>query len=262
MRQHTICDIISNEAIADNIFDMELTFDKDLSDARAGQFAELYVHKGEHLLPRPISLCEIDKQAKRLRMVYQVVGEGTKYFSGLKPGDKLTVLAPLGNGFNILPNLKKVAVVGGGVGVPPMLQLVKDIRQKSPDAEITVFLGYRSQPYLIKGFAKTGANVHIATDDGSVGFKGNVIALMQSLEYESCDVVYSCGPKVMLKAVSQWAETRGIKCFVSMEERMACGLGVCVGCVVPVKSKHKDFEYKKVCKEGPVFNGSEVIWDD
>ena len=261
MRQYTTGSIVSNRLIATGIYDMTLTFDKDLSDARAGQFAQIFVPRGELLLPRPISLCGIDREKGTLRVVYQVVGKGTDYFSKLQIGDPLRILAPLGNGFAIFPKKKRVAIAGGGVGVPPMLELAKELKTKAPDVEISVFLGFRSEPFLIQDFAALGVKLHVATDDGSVGFKGNVIALMESLGY-SADVVYGCGPKIMLKSLNQWADANGAMCFVSMEERMACGLGACAGCAIPVKDrKGDDWHYKKVCKEGPVFKGSEVIWD-
>ncbi|MGL4791292.1 MAG: dihydroorotate dehydrogenase electron transfer subunit, partial [Anaerotignaceae bacterium] len=145
-------------------------------------------------------------------------------------------------------------LVGGGIGVPPLLELAKQLK-----GNITVFIGARTAPILIEEFEKI-ATVHVATDDGSVGFKGNIVALMDKINPD-VDFIYSCGPNVMLKYLSKWALEKGIDPQVSMEERMACGIGACVGCAIKVKSGN-DWEHKKVCKDGPVFLGSEVIWND
>jgi dihydroorotate dehydrogenase electron transfer subunit len=138
---------------------------------------------------------------------------------------------------------------------------VKAIQKENPDAKITVFLGFRSEPFLIKDFASLGVHLHIATDDGSIGFHGNVVQLMTQQNY-ACETVYACGPKPMLRALSAWAAEKSADCFVSMEERMACGLGACVGCAIPIKTGDSGFAYKKVCKDGPVFASAEVAWDD
>lgn len=262
MIEYVVSTVVRNKAIAKDIYDMTVSAGRNLSGARAGQFVQLFVPRGEHILPRPISLCGIDKENGELRLVYQVVGKGTECFSHMESGDELRILVPLGNGFDIIRDKTKIAVVGGGVGVPPMLELVKEIKEKIHDADITAFLGFRTNPFLIKDFARLGVKLHVATDDGSVGFKGNVIELMESLNFK-CEIVYACGPKIMLKRLSNWAQENNAMCFVSMEERMACGVGACVGCAIPIKSREDDgFQYKKVCKDGPVFNSAEVVWDE
>lgn len=220
-------------------------------EAICGQFIMLYPDNGENLLPRPISICEIDKENGTLRIVFGVVGKGTKLFSQLKKNDVIRIMGPCGNGYNIASG--KALLVGGGIGVPPLLQLCKELK-----GDCNVVLGFRTGSFLKQDFEKTGAKVYISTDDGSQGFKGNVIDLIKS-ENIQADVIYSCGPSVMLKFLSQYAMDNNISCQVSMEERMACGLGACVGCVVKIKENNQII-HKKVCKDGPVFDCREVVW--
>jgi len=246
--------VLRNISIANNIFDMIIEAPAIAENSAAGQFVEIYTGNGVNLLPRPISICEIDRNRGTLRLVYQVVGKGTEIFSKKVEGDILKIIGPLGNGYNI-KNVKKSIFVGGGIGVPPLLETVKQA-----NGEKIVVLGFRTGTILKEDFEKTGAEVLIATDDGSVGFKGNAVELMKA-ENISGDIIYSCGPKIMLKFLSQYAQSKGIECFVSMEERMACGIGACVGCAVKIKDGDF-FVNKKVCKDGPVFNSEEVLWND
>jgi len=194
-----------------------------------------------------------------VRLVYRAAGKGTDVMSQSGAGDSFTLMAPLGTEFKIYPHRKRICVVGGGIGAPPMLELTKEVLRKLPDARVIAVLGFRSEPILEADFKAAGADVHIATDDGSAGFRGNVVALMDQLGQEY-DTVYACGPNVMLKFVAQWAAAHETKCFVSMEERMACGLGACVGCAIKIKAGD-GWTYKKVCKDGPVFDAQEVVWE-
>jgi len=248
--------VLKNTPITDNIFDMLVNAPDIAQNAVSGQFVGIYTENGINILPRPISICEIDKDAGTLRLVYQIIGKGTEIFSHKKNGDILKIIGPLGNGFDI-KNVSQNVFVGGGIGVPPLLGAVKQIKSSK-----IVILGFRSEKNIIlkDDFERAGAKVFVATDDGSVGFKGNVVELMKEKNITG-DVIYSCGPKVMLKFLSQYAEEKNILCFVSMEERMACGIGACVGCAVKVK-ENDSFINKKVCKDGPVFDSREVMWDD
>ncbi len=246
--------IISNEFISENICSLVLKCSHIAREARAGQFVEVYPDNGANLLSRPISICEINKIQGTIRLVFQIVGKGTELFSQLKAGDGLRVLGPCGNGYTLTENVEDTALlVGGGIGIPPLLETCKQL-----NCNKIAVLGYRTGSFLADEFREAGARVYIATDDGSLGFKGNVVELLKA-EDISADIIYSCGPKVMLKALSQWAEEKSIKCRVSMEERMACGIGACVGCVVPIRENDK-VVYKKVCKDGPVFDSREVCW--
>lgn len=244
--------ILKNEQIAPDIFDMVLYTDL-AKEAKAGQFVKLYPDNNKNLLPRPISICEIDKEKETLRLVYQKIGEGTCLFSTMQQGDTIRVLGNCGNGYKIFEEEKTHIFVGGGIGVPPLLETCKQVKGNK-----IVILGFRTGQFLKEDFEKLGATVYIATDDGSVGFKGNVVELMKQ-ENITGDYIYSCGPKPMLQALTQYAEEKNIYTQVSMEERMACGIGVCVGCVVKIV-ENGEIVNKKVCKDGPVFNSLEVVY--
>lgn len=251
MKSIEMADVMSIDFISNNICDMKIRCPEIAAEAKAGQFVEIYPDNGINLLARPISICEIDRLIGTIRLVFQVVGKGTKLFSELKKGGKIRVLGPCGNGYDIKEG--NALLVGGGIGVPPLLEACKKIK-----GEKTVVLGFRSVSFLADEFRQYNAKVFVATDDGSVGFKGNVVDLLKSQNI-SADVIYSCGPKIMLKFLSEWAKEKGIECQVSMEERMACGIGACVGCVVKIKDGD-DWTHKKVCKDGPVFDSREVLW--
>lgn len=249
--------ILENQLIAPNIYSMTLVSKEMAEEAKPGQFVNLYCRGEARLLPRPISICEIDKKQGTINLIYAVVGKGTKEFSNIEEGDTIEVLGPLGNGFMIDEKKSKNILIGGGVGTPPLIELVKQLK-----GEVEVYLGFRSHPILVEDFENLGAKVYIATEDGSVDFKGNVLELLKKNNAKA-DIIYSCGPKLMLRAVSKWAQEKAIPMQVSLEERMACGIGVCVGCVCKTKKKDDiDWHHKKVCKDGPVFWSNEVIWDE
>ncbi len=244
--------IIRQEEIATNIYSMWLHTDSIAEAASAGQFVGVYCRDGSRLLPRPISICEIDKEDQAIRIVYRVTGKGTDEFSFMRTGMPLYVIGPLGNGFT--QKQGKAFVIGGGIGIPPMLQLVKEL-----DCEKEIILGYQNrQIFLSDQFALYG-NVHIATEDGSVGTRGNVLDAVRQKQLQA-DVIYACGPMPMLRALKQYAQENGMECWISLEERMACGVGACLGCVC--KSTHKDehtrVRNKRICTEGPVFDAKEV----
>lgn len=253
MKTVETAEVISMQFLTDEICDLKIRCPQIAENAKAGQFLEIYPDNGINLLARPISICEKDSSEGTIRLVFRIAGKGTALFSRLKRGDKARVMGPCGNGYNI-ENGKKAVLVGGGIGIPPLLELCKEIR-----GEKIVVLGFASQKFLADDFEKTGAGVYISTDDGSAGFKGNVLDLLKSENIQG-DIIYSCGPKIMLKLVSLWAEERNIECFISVEERMACGIGACVGCAIKIMENGKQV-YKKVCKDGPVFSGREVIWE-
>lgn len=251
MKSIEIAKVISINFITDVICDLKLSCPVIAKEAMAGQFVEVYPDNGINLLSRPISICEINKEEGILRLVFQIVGKGTKLFSELKPDDEVRLLGPCGNGYTLSEG--KSVLVGGGIGVPPLIETCKQLKGKK-----IVVLGFRSGSFLVEEFEKLGAKVYVATDDGSVGFKGNVVDLLRA-EGIKGDMIYSCGPKIMLKFLSMYAEENNIPCQVSMEERMACGIGACVGCVVQIKDG-EGWAYKKVCKDGPVFDSREVCW--
>lgn len=244
--------IISQEEIAPEIYSMWLKTDKVAEYAKAGQFISVYCNDGSRILPRPISICEIDKDNQALHIVYRIAGKGTAEFSKCVAGEKLDIVGPLGNGFPL--GEKKAFLIGGGIGVPPMLELAKQL-----NCEKQIILGYRDNNlFLLDEFKKYG-DVYVATEDGSVGTKGNVIDAIKANALEA-DVIYTCGPTPMLRALANYAEEAGMECWISMEEKMACGIGACLACVCKSKEvdEHTNVHNKRICKEGPVFNAKEV----
>ena len=188
--------VVSQKEIGKDIFDMVLSFPKGAKEARPGQFLAMYCNDATKLLPRPISICGIDAEAGTLRVVYRIAGEGTREFSKMKQGDTLEVMGPLGNGFAMKEG--KAILVGGGIGIPPMLELAKQL-----SAEKTVVLGYRDELFLKDEFEKT-AEVAVATEDGSFGTKGTVIDAIRENAING-DIIYACGPMPMLKALAEYA---------------------------------------------------------
>ncbi len=230
-----------------------------------GQFVSLYPKDGSRLLPRPISLCGIDRDKGELRLVYRVAGAGTKEFSGLRSKDAIDVLGPLGNGFPVEPG-KKALLMGGGIGIPPMLELAKALHKansagsdKAAAGLIQTVLGYRdSGMFLREEFAPWGP-VYWATEDGSAGTKGNVLDAVREHKLDA-EVIYACGPAPMLRALKAYAAEKGIRCWISLEEKMACGVGACLACVCKSTEidGHSQVHNKRICKDGPVFPADEI----
>ena len=248
------CIVISQDCIAKDIYSLWLKTDKIAAQARPGQFVSVYCNDGGHLLPRPISLCEINQEKGTLRLVYRVVGKGTEMFAALKAGDSVEVLGPLGNGFPMEEaEGKRVFLIGGGIGVPPMLETAKQLK-----GEPVLVMGYRDELFLTDEMKKAGELV-IATEDGSAGTKGNVLDAIRENDLKA-DMIFACGPKPMLRALKAYGLENNIPCYVSMEERMACGVGACLGCVCQSTEvdDHSQAKNKRVCKDGPVFLSTEV----
>lgn len=253
-REKELAQVVSQEQLADGIFSIWLRTNA-AKDAMPGQFISMYTNDGSKLLPRPISICEIDKENGNLRMVYRVTGEhtGTEQFSKLKAGDTIPVIGPLGNGFPLKEG-RKSFLIGGGIGVPPILELAKQL-----GGEKQIIAGYRNAQTFLKEQFKENGKLYVATEDGSVGTKGNVMDAIRENELDA-DIIYACGPTPMLRAIKTYAEEKGIECYISLEERMACGIGACLACVCQSKEKdhHSNVNNKRICKDGPVFLSTEV----
>lgn len=246
-----IATIVKNERIAENIY--AVTFDLgEKPQVRAGQFGDILVG-GTHLLRRPIAVCKVD--GTQVTYCYQIKGEGTKTLKTMGAGTRLNVLMPLGNGFFVEENEKKVALVGGGVGVFPLVSVV---REYGASKEISAYIGYRNKDAVcgVEEFEKAKKFVGV-TDDGSYGEKMNAVqAFAADLKKGNRpDVVLACGPTPMLRALKALVDEENLPCYVSLEERMGCGIGACLVCVCDLTNGKK----ARVCKDGPVFNANEVV---
>lgn len=246
--------VAAQERIATDIYSLWLKNTNVAAAAKAGQFISLFTKDGGKLLPRPISICEIDAIKGNLRLVYRVTGKntGTEQFSRLRAGDTIEIMGPLGNGFHT-EGVKSALLIGGGIGVPPMVELAKQL-----SGEKRIVSGYRDELFLTQEL-EAGGTLYIATEDGSSGTPGNVLDAIKAYDLKA-DVIFACGPTPMLRAVKAYAETKAIKCYLSLEERMACGIGACLGCVCCSKEidQHSHVKNKRICIDGPVFLASEV----
>lgn len=253
-KKKVIARVVSQKEIAPAIFDMWLHTEL-AKGAVPGQFICLYTNDKSALLPRPISICEVDKEKDLLRIVYRVAGKGTAEFAAYKAGDEVAILGTLGNGFPYeKAEGKKVFLMGGGIGIPPMLELAKEMQ-----AEKQIVVGYRDDKTFLKEDLEKYGKVYIATEDGSVGTKGNVMDAIRENAL-SADMIFACGPMPMLRAIKKFAEEAGIPAYISLEERMACGVGACLGCVAKTKEidHHSHVHNARICTDGPVFEAGEV----
>ena len=254
MKIKECCTVISQECIAKDIYSMWISTKAIAREAKPGQFVSVYTKDASRLLPRPISLCEIDREKDALRIVYRIAGDGTREFSRLRAGDTIDILGPLGNGFPLEEAKgKRVMLMGGGIGIPPMLETAKAIQ-----GEKIIVSGYRDELFLTEELNAVG-QLYLATEDGSAGTKGNVLDAVKANRLEA-DLIFACGPTPMLRAIKAYALDKGIPCWVSMEEKMACGIGACLACVCKSTEVdgHSQVHNKRICKDGPVFLSTEV----
>lgn len=254
MKIKECCTVISQECIAKDIYSMWISTKAIAREAKPGQFVSVYTKDVSRLLPRPISLCEIDREKDALRIVYRIAGDGTREFSRLRAGDTIDILGPLGNGFPLEEAKgKRVMLMGGGIGIPPMLETAKAIQ-----GEKIIVSGYRDELFLTEELNAAG-QLYLATEDGSAGTKGNVLDAVKANRLEA-DLIFACGPTPMLRAIKAYALDKGIPCWVSMEEKMACGIGACLACVCKSTEVdgHSQVHNKRICKDGPVFLSTEV----
>lgn len=253
-------EIVKTESIAQQIYLMTIKSEHISQAARPGQFVNIKCCEGLNaLLRRPISICSVDRERETFDIAFQVKGEGTNYLAMKKPGDRVDLLGPLGKPFEISPDYKKIAVVGGGIGVFPLLFLLESSEYKSKSA----FLGFRGREHitLLEEFKANSGELIISTDDGSFGEKGLIIdPFVDSFNRNGYDIVYACGPLPMLKAVCEASERQGVPCQVSLEQRMGCGIGACLVCACKTRGG-EGWEYSHVCKDGPVFWSRDVIFD-
>ncbi len=254
MKEKVTGQVLSQVEIAPQIFDMWIETSL-AAQAKPGQFICIYPKDKSTLLPRPISICEVNEDKTALRIVYRIAGQGTAEFSGYTEGDTISVLGTLGNGFPLEEGRgKKVFLMGGGIGIPPMLQLAKEL-----DADKQIVVGYRDNKTFLKEDLEKYGRVYIASEDGSEGAKGNVMDAISANALEA-EVIFACGPMPMLRAIKKFAAERQMKAYISLEEHMACGVGACLGCVVKTKEvdHHSHVHNARICTDGPVFEAEEV----
>lgn len=251
--------VFRQEQIAVGIYDMWIETDL-AKDAKPGQFISVYPKNQATLLPRPISICEVNEEKSALRIVYRVAGQGTREFSNYHTGESIEILGTLGNGFPLeKADGKRVFLMGGGIGIPPMLQLSKELSARGKAEKVSAILGYRSELFLYEDF-KAYADVYAATEDGSSGSKGTVMDAIRDNNLKG-DIIFACGPMPMLRAIKQFAEANQMEAYISLEERMACGVGACLGCVCTTKEvdHHSHVKNARICTDGPVYDAKEVM---
>lgn len=259
--------ILHHDQVAQDIYLLSLYAPEIAMGSKAGQFIHIRCcHGFDPLLRRPFSLSDIDRETGAVSIIYEVRGKGTKLLSGYPEGHEVDIMGPLGKGFSLedLTSMDQAILVGGGIGAPPMAALAQALADKGL-SKVTIILGGTSKNKLLPEeiFAKTGAKLLFATDDGGKGHKGFVTELLPQLVQDQAEkyFVFACGPEGMLKAVSDYCIPHHIPCQLSLEEIMACGIGACQGCVCKVKGE-TGFDYVRVCREGPVFEAREVVWDE
>lgn len=260
MKKKCIGIVKSVNELAMDVFEMWIETEI-AKDAKPGQFIGVYPGKESTLLPRPISICEVSEDKTALRIVYRVVGKGTDEFSHYKAGRRVYVLGVLGNGYPLdEAKDKNVLLLGGGIGIPPLVELAKQLRAQNPTSQIDISVGYRNDDLFLVEELQQYGRVLVATEDGSVGTKGNVMDAVNENNITP-DIIYSCGPMPMLKAIKTFAEEKEIKAYISLEERMACGVGACLGCVCITSKKdaHSHVNNARICTDGPVFEAREVM---
>ncbi len=251
--------LIVKEQLKPNLFKFGIK-SKEIADiAKPGQFLEIKVSEGiDPFLRRPISIYNIDKQKEIVEFIFQIKGKGTEILSERNIGEEIDIMGPVGDGtFEIMQN-KKVAILGGGIGVFPLYELAKNLKE----SEVNIYLGFRNKDAVVleDEFRKVSNQLIISTDDGSYGVSGFAIdELKKDLQEKQIDFIYACGPLPMLKAIRELSIEKNIPCQVSLEERMACGVGVCLGCAVKkTKVAEDEFSYNYVCKNGPVFYAKDI----
>lgn len=262
---HRCVKLIAKEQLKDDIFKYSVESEEMCKLAKPGQFLEIKVLKGtEPLLRRPISIYNVDEKANLIEFIFQVKGKGTKILSEVEIGQEIDIVGPIGNGIFDVKKYENAAIIGGGIGVFPLYELVKRLGEVGTE-KVNTYLGFRSKDFVVleNEFENISTNLTITTDDGSYKEQGFAInKLKEDIENNEAsgkptDIIFACGPLPMLKAVQQLALEKNIPCQISLEEKMACGLGVCLGCAVKLAGT-EELQYKHVCKDGPVFWANEV----
>jgi len=269
--------IMSVRQLCDEITSITFSSRYMAAEAKPGQFIAVKCGNNsmDAMLRRPVSICRADRWSNEITVVFQVKGKGTKLLAETaETGSYIDYIGPLGNSFKSPPAGAKIAVVGGGLGIFPLLFLLEEIRSTRKDIKADAYLGFRKNDSVIlrEEFTKAADNIYISTDDGSCGRKGFVTDIcLPVIDAGSYDIIYTCGPQAMMKCVSKAAEKSGSECYVSLEQRMGCGIGACLACACRIAVRPAEgssqaadgggWEYKHVCRDGPVFRSRDVVWD-
>ena len=253
------CKLVKKEMLIDGIYKFSIKAPEIAKDAKAGQFLEIKVSEtGEPFLRRPISIFNLDKENGIVEFIFQVKGRGTELLKQREVGDMIDIIGPLGWGTFKVQEYNNVAIIGGGIGTYPLYELTKELKGK---ANLNVYLGFRDKSLVSceKEFEEIGLNkLVVTTDDGSYKEKGFAINFMKKdIEEHRVDMIFACGPLPMLRAIREYSIKENIPCQISLEERMGCGIGACLGCAVKVISGAEP-RFGHVCKEGPVFEAKNV----
>lgn len=262
MKVNCKAEITKVEQLKEDLYKFSIKAEEIVKNAKPGQFIDVRVEDGiEPLLRRPISIYNLDKEQGILEFIFQVKGKGTSLLTNRKVGELLDIIGPLGYGTFSIKEYEKVAIIGGGIGMFPLYELAKELKEKTA-TNVNIYMGFRNKELITleEEFKAVSDNLTITTDDGSYGVQGFAInELKKDCEDEKFDKIFACGPLPMLKAVQAFASEKGIPCEISLEERMGCGIGACLGCAVKTARSPKEApEYWHVCKAGPVFNAQDV----
>ena len=255
--------ILSNEAVADAHYLLRCECAEIAQYAQPGQFIHVMVSQDTGmLLRRPFTIYTVDEH--EITMLYQIIGEGTKRLSEMPEGEPLHVLGPLGNTFNFNTHPDPAILVGGGAGIASLMLLATALRKNGIQTFALVGAQRQARLLSVADLESIGITVHIATDDGSIGHHGYVtdilIDLLEKTNWHR-PTIYACGPHGMLSAIAKIAAAYAVPTQIAMENRMGCAMGVCLGCVCPVRIDADTIEYQRVCTEGPVFNATDIAWD-
>ena len=261
MPKQVFAKLIKKQEIIKDIYKFSVKAPEIVETAKPGNFIEIRVTEGiDPFLRRPISIYNLDKENGILEFIFQVKGKGTEILSKKEEGADVDIIGPLGHGTFKFEKYKNIAVIGGGIGIFPLYELSKEAKQNN--VKVNSYLGFRNKDFVMleKEFEEVTDNLTITTDDGTYKEKGFAIDyLIKDMENEKYECIYACGPLPMLKAIQKYANENNIDCQISLEEKMACGLGVCLGCAVKTAKSPKDApEYWHVCKGGPVFQAKDV----
>ena len=261
MSELVMAELVKKEQLKPDIYKFSVKAPSIVKEAKPGNFIEIRVtDQLDPFLRRPISIYNLDKENGILEFIFQVKGKGTEILAKREEGKTVDIVGPIGYGTFKYEDYETIAIIGGGIGVFPLYELAKCA--KADDKNVTTYLGFRSKDFVVleEEFAKVSDELILTTDDGSYAQKGFAINYLEKdIEAGKIDAIYACGPLLMLKAVQKLAIEKELPCQISLEEKMACGLGVCLGCAVKTAKSPKDApEYWHVCKAGPVFNAKDV----